>query len=261
MKRLVVTLFDLGAALVLLFTLAALVWSGSPLAPVRPERDAFDPRLLAIRDVDTIVALARKKGEGQGQMGAVKAVEDILRQRFYHGYSRYGFGDNWVLWLANAVIDPDLSAKVFPEDILDHPWAACSQQALVVQAALQRMGIPYATVLWPSHFTAAAFLDGQWYVVDPWEPMDRDRSRLWLYETWVSRQGRAAILGPLSEPYRQELDRLPPALVEPNAFPAPTMAWFHPLTSVLSHWLWLAALGWLALRYRRFLSFDKFKTR
>jgi hypothetical protein len=249
-RKMLVRLIDVAFVLVLAFTLLSLVIRGSQTPIERSPYDAYDPRLGSIKDVDTVIAVARRNAGGKGTLATLKAMEDLLRLRFFHDYSRYQFSDNWLLWLGNALVHPHLTAKVSAEeDILQHGFAACSQQGLVVQAALRKMSIPFGTVEWPSHFTAAAYVEGEWYVVDPWEPLDRDRSRLIKYEEWVSKVGRDKILGPRDEAFRRSLDFTPPILTKINQFPAPTMAWVHPLSRAFSRYLWILALLWFTVRY------------
>lgn len=247
---------DLGSILVVLITVAAVV------AAVAGPRDfiaftthdeKFDPHLAGLNSIEAVAAEVQRRAPSGDRHAQATALEDLLRYRFYHGYSRYEFGENWVLWLAARTIHPDLDAKVFADDILQNSWAACSQQAIVTQAVLNRLGFRTATVEWPAHFTAAAFIEDDWYIVDPWGPMDRDRTRLWRYVDWVDKETRGRILGPKAAYFDRELINQPPRVTKIDEFPAPTMAWFHPLTKTLSNWLWVLALSWAALRlhYRR----------
>jgi hypothetical protein len=243
-------IFAIFAVSIMILTCAAHLSFAVKLQPA-PIEDRFDPRLAQIDTVAEVVAASDRIAAGRDTYARVRALEELLRYRFHHGYSHYSFSENWLLWLAGKVVHPHLTAKVDPHDILQEPWAACSQQAIVVQTALERMGVVYATVEWPGHFTAAAFISGDWYVVDPWGPMDRDRSRLWKLEDWVDRETRAEILGPKAAAYDRMVRLHPPRLVKINQFPAQTMSWLHPLTRFLSDWLWLAAalaLLWLNRR-------------
>lgn len=238
---------------ILCFSVASRFSSSFETLP-QPAGEKFDPRLARIDTVSEVVAATDAIAAGTDAYGRVRALEELLRYRFYHGYSRYSFSENWLLWLAARVVHPHLDAKIDPEEILQHPWAACSQQGIVVQAALERMGIHYATVEWPGHFTAAAFVSGDWYVVDPWGPMDRDRSRLWKFEEWVGSASRDDILGPGASLFDRKLRLHPPRLLGINQFPADAMAWLHPLTRFLSNWLWVGALLSLTWLHRRPLA-------
>lgn len=239
---------DLASIFVLVFTIMAAAAETRQHIAFTTGDEKYDPRLAYLDSVDAVAAEARRRAPGGNARAQAAAVEELLRYRFYHGYSRYDFADNWALWIAARIVHPHLDAKVFADDILQHPWAACSQQAIVTQAVLNRLGIRTATVEWPAHFTAAAFIDNDWFIVDPWGPMERNRTRLWRYADWVDKEKRAHILGPNAAAFDRDITAQPPRLTKIGEFPAPTMAWFHPLTKALSDWLWVVAFGWLSAR-------------
>ena len=227
---------------VVLLTVISWFTPKTVFVPWETLEEKFDPKLAGLKTVDSIINAARLKEHQGDELAQIASVENLLRYRFYHGYSRYSFHDNWVAWLLARTVHADLDAKVDVSEILEHPWAACSQQAIVVQAVLQKLGIQYAVVEYPAHFAAAARVNGDWYVVDPWGPLDRDRSRVWKYEDWATAAGRQTILGPSASEFRSKLDFEIPRLTRFNQFPAPTMAWFHPLTEFLSKFSFLLAL-------------------
>lgn len=90
-----------------------------------------------------------------------------VRKRFYHGYSYYGFSDNPLSYLAGRCIWDDLSAIVIPDDIMKHPMAACSQQAMVLMEVFRRNNIPYRKVNFKGHFAVEGFIEKQWRFFDP----------------------------------------------------------------------------------------------
>ncbi len=95
-------------------------------------------------------------------------------------------------------------------------------------------------------------IDKIWYVVDPWEPLERDRSRLFALSDWQSTATRAKFLSPAAQAaWEPELAASPPQLGHVNKNPAPTMAWFHPLTQLLSDWSWVPAFLWLVFAMSR----------
>jgi hypothetical protein len=213
--------------------------------------EVYDPSLGGIQTVDQVVA-ALDRSPSMSTTGRVHELEQLLRARFYHGYARYSLHENWVAWLAARLVHPDLDAKVDPAEILRHPWAACSQQAMVVQEVLKRMNLDYASVIFPGHFASAVRIAGIWYVVDPWGPLKRDRSRLIPLSEWQSEVARANVLTPAERrTWDPLLDKQAPRLAYINQDPAPTMSWFHPLTKFLSKWLWIPALLWLIAVFSR----------
>jgi hypothetical protein len=242
----------LMAACIAVVLLTVMSWFSpkTVYVPWETPKEKFDPRLAQLQTVDGILAAARV-GEHEGnELAQLAAVENVLRYRFYHGYNRYSFHENWVAWVLARVVHPDLDAKVGLNEILEQPWAACSQQAIVVQAILRRLNLPYAVVEYPGHFSAAARVNGDWYIVDPWGPLDRNRSRVWKYEDWATKSGRKAILGPGASEFGAKLNYEVPRLTRFNQFPAPRMAWFHPLTLFISKWGILGAILVLAFLFR-----------
>ena len=239
-----------SSSLVLIF---ALVLAGISLAswlapPTRQPswqtpKEAYDPALGRLRTLDAIVAAARAQAVSPAPRDEIHALEQVVRYRFYHGYSRLGFHENWMAWAAARLIHPHLDALVEPEAILEHGSAACSQQGIIVQEALRRMGHTFGTVEMPGHFASAAWIDGEWLLVDPWGPVQRDRSRLHSLELLMTRDGRQRLL--LTEAERQKWDRLrfqPPRLTRVNTYAAPRALVFHQVTAWASRWLWLVVL-------------------
>lgn len=232
--------------------MTALSWFAKPI----PEPDwitpteAYDPSLAHLDTVGKIVAEAQDQAGGRGTIEAVYQLEQVMRFRFYHGYTRYGLHENWLAWLAARTIHPDLDAIVMPDEIVRHGAAACSQQAIVVQAALTRMGVTYATVELPDHFLTAAWIDGAWYVVDPWGPIERDRTRLFKLEEMMTVAGRKAMFpGAYATAKWDRLRFSVPNLVKIDQFPAERARLFHRVTGWLSDWLWLLLLSVVLARF------------
>lgn len=225
-------------------TLAA--WLADPARQPAWEtpREAYDPAMGHLRSVAEVIAAARASAASPAPRDQVHALEQVVRYRFYHGYSRLGFHENWMAWAAARLVHPHLDALVDPQAILAHQAAGCSQQGIIVQAALRDMGLTYATVETPAHFLSAAWLDGEWLIVDPWGPVERDRSRLHSLESLMTEEGRRLFF--LTEAERRKWQGLrfqPPRLVKVNSFAAPNALLFHRVTAWASHWLWLPMLA------------------
>jgi hypothetical protein len=91
----------------------------------------------------------------------------LIRKRFYHGYSYYAAGNNWIAWMAGTVLWDHLHALVIPDDILKHPMAACSQQSIVLAAAFQQAGVAYREVDLNGHFVLEGRVEDKWLLFDP----------------------------------------------------------------------------------------------
>ncbi|MCW1402035.1 hypothetical protein OKA06_06750 [Novosphingobium sp. MW5] len=242
-------LFHLVTAFVLAMTFTASI---SPPA-IDPEwttpAEAFDASLAPLDSIDKVVAASRAKVRKPDELEAVYQLEQLLRYRFYHGYSRYGIHENWLAWLSAKVLNPDFNAIVDPDEIVRHGSAACSQQAIVVQAALARLGVTYATVEVPEHFMTAAWIGGQWYMVDPWGPNPRNRTRLFRLEELMTVDGRKRLFPEAQSSAKWDRLRFAvPKLVKVDQFPAARALAFHRVTGWISHWLWLPLLSLVLAR-------------
>lgn len=233
----------LGSVVFGLFTVAA--WLAPPVRtePFATPEEKFDPRMAPIKSTEQLAELVNSLGARKTTMDKVYILEQLLRYRFYSGFSRYSFHDNWLTWLAARTIDEDYDAIVAPEDILSYEWAGCSQQALVVQEILRQMGVRYASVGVPHHFFTAAWIDGSWYIVDPFGPIARDHSRLHKLEEVMTDAGRNRFfLSERTKAYGQSFAWDVPQLKSVDAFPAARIRTFHRITRWASHWGWLALL-------------------
>src|SRR6188768_3574523 len=54
----------------------------------------------------------------------------IISSRFYHGFSHFTLSENWIAATGEKIFGYGLASKVDPEEIMEHPYAACSQQAI-----------------------------------------------------------------------------------------------------------------------------------
>jgi hypothetical protein len=91
----------------------------------------------------------------------------LIRKRFYHGYSYYSAGDNWLAWLGGIAVWDHLHAIVLPDDIMKHPMAACSQQSIVLKECFKRAGIDYREVALAGHFVLEGRVEEEWLLFDP----------------------------------------------------------------------------------------------
>lgn len=94
-------------------------------------------------------------------------LDSLISERFYHAYSTYSLKENWIAYFAGKYIWYDLAAIVTPEDIMKHPMAACSQQAIILMKCFKEVGIPYRAVHLNGHYTSEGQIDGHWYFFDP----------------------------------------------------------------------------------------------
>jgi len=142
-------------------------------------REDFDPSLLRLNTVDKLVTYCDSlysekiyKGEQVKFQETFPAiVSAVIRDRFYHGYSSYRIKNNFLAALVSRFSMKGLSAIVIPDDILKYPYAACSQQSIVMMEILERKGFTTRKVGFQGklngHFCFEAYYDGGWHFYDP----------------------------------------------------------------------------------------------
>jgi len=162
----------------------------------------------------------------QQSLAYFNQVATIVRKRFFHGYSYYYIKDNAMASISGLAWN-HLSAIVIPDDIMKHPRAACSQQAIVMMEIFKRKGVAYRKVGLTNHFAVEARIRGSWRFFDTnLEPDLRDRRE--SFES-LARSGRLQTI------YRRA--NLDTALIKDwrsvkffgkeNAPPAPNATLYH----------------------------------
>ena len=159
----------------LLLSLTFLFGSATLIALVIPCRDRpaelgrerYDPRLRSVDSVNAAENYVRGRvGPRATQAEVAAAIEDFAARRFQHNFSGFSFCRNWVAHLAGAM-RYDLKVPIDPDDILKQPSAMCSQNAMVVQALLERFAIDFATVKFvDEHMAVAARIGNDWVLYD-----------------------------------------------------------------------------------------------
>ncbi len=180
-----------------------------------------------------------------GTLSYFNYYAQVVRRRFYHGYSHYTFKENYIAALAGRYIWSDLSAIVIPDDIMRYPYAACSQQSIVMMDIFKRNGIPYRKVGFIHHFAMEAKIDGNWYYFDTnKEPQFVNGIRTSLDE--IIKKGQ------LAEIYKGSMDSAQAASIfgsphygAVNVYPASNAKIFHIVTGIFSHWFWIIPLLWV----------------
>lgn len=102
----------------------------------------------------------------QNTLSYFNYIAETIRKRFYHGYSYYNLSTNPLAFLAGKIFWNNLSAIVIPDDIMKHPMAACSQQAIVLMEIFKRRNIDYRKVGFSNHYTVEGKIEGEWKYFD-----------------------------------------------------------------------------------------------
>ena len=240
--------------------------------PVYNNTEAFTPafsRLNTIKKVEQFCdSIYAEKIVADNSLEFEKTYVDIvfdaIKNRFYHGYSSFGFGNNYVSYLISSVTVPGLSAPVLPDDILKFPYAACSQQAIVMMEVLAHKGFKTRKVTFQGklsgHFAFEVYYDNAWHFNDP--NLEPDIKILDSY----GRPGidflakNTSVLLRAYGQYTNEkvLDVFHNYSYGPiNEFPAGKAAFFQRVTGFLSYTIWLFFLAAFLLVRRKYLRISK----
>lgn len=157
----------------------------------------------------------------------------VIQARFYHGYATYTWKENWIAALAGRLMSPDFSAIVIPDDIMKHPMAACSQQAIILMECFRRAGTSYRGIYFDGHFALEGKYGQNWFYFDT--DMEPD------FSSGRSSFSRLVRSGRLNAVYHTNLNRggLDRMLAHPrygpeNSFPAIHARIFHWISKVFS---------------------------
>lgn len=129
--------------------------------------EEYDPSYFSrFQNVESIINDADQKfGKGNRSLNYYNHIATILRKRFYHGFSHYSLSDNALAYFSGFAWN-HLSAIVMPEDILKHPKAACSQQAIVLMEIFRRTNTDFRKVSLEDHFVLEGFIENEWRFFD-----------------------------------------------------------------------------------------------
>ncbi|MEI9806544.1 MAG: hypothetical protein WDO16_00970 [Bacteroidota bacterium] len=190
-------------------------------------------------------------------------VSEVIRRRFFHGYCSYGYSDNHMALLLEPLIsDKWISAIVIPDDILNYPNAACSQQSIVTMELLKRKGYNTRMVgfdggqKFGGHFCFEAFYNNSWHFFDT--DQEPDANVLAAYDR-PSIEFLVKNENILTAAYNQwDKERLLGMFRnyfygKVNKFEAPNALIYQRVTKFLSYTLWVFLLAAFLVVRRRYL--------
>ena len=235
-------------------------------------REDFDPSLLRLNTVAKLGAycdsLYAEKTYAESDIRFEEKfpeiVSAVIRDRFYHGYSSYKIDNNFLAVLVSKFSMRGLSAIVIPDDILKYPYAACSQQSIVMMDILQRKGFTTRKVGFQGklngHFCFEAYYEGGWHFYDP--DMEPDVAVLNTYNhpsiALLARHPDILVKAYHQYPSEQVLDIFPNYFYgQVNSFAAPRAIIFQQLTKVFSYTFWLFFLGAFILVRKKYLRLSR----
>ncbi len=236
--------------------------------PVYNNLEEYDPSLSRLNSIDKLVkycdslylVTVSTNNEEEIKRDYTDIVSSVVRKRFYHGYSYYGFRSNYMALLMSKATVPGLGAVVIPDDILKYPFAACSQQAIVMMEVMQSKGFETRKVSFQGrtsgHFCFEVFFENGWHFYDT--NMEPDIKVLNNY----GRPGIAFLVNHpeiLLKAYKQYppneiLDIFPTYTYgKINKFPAPVAMIFQKLTKFLSYLIWFFFLFFYLIVRHKYL--------
>ncbi len=150
-------------------------------------KEKFSPQLSFINSIDKLEKFvddaAVDKKIPVGSLAYLEILENTVSHRFYHGFSHKTPAQDWITSLTDRIAGTDYSCLVLPEEIMQHPEAACSQQAIVMMEVLKRKNINFREIGFPHHFAMEAQINGGWYYLDAnMEPLIKGEER--LHQNW-----------------------------------------------------------------------------
>ncbi len=223
--------------------------------------EEFDAKLNNLNTLSKLIGYVNKK-YGSDKIGVndslvyANLMARTLRMRFYHGWSQYGFKDNWVLYLLSPIHEHSLGI-VDPNDILKYPEALCSQQAIVGMMALRSQGFNFRKVGFYNpkygngHFSYEIKLKDGWHYYDLDKEPDinvmEKNNRPSIDSLAKNTKMRRAAYSSETTEIKDELIPKYNNKYPLNVFPAKNMLAFHRVTMFLSYtlWLWIGLFFWL----------------
>lgn len=215
--------------------------------PVYDHKEEFNPNLAYLNSIQKLTtaadSIAVQKNVSQNSLQYAIIVTNLVRNRFYHGFSKYPLTTNWIAAGSDYLFGYGLAAIVAPDDILKYSHAGCSQQSIVLMEVMKRKNISSRIVGFPHHFATELCFNNSWYFFDPnMEPHIKDSDR--LESKWNC---CADSLKKYYDTSRyKNLDWVfgnsSPLFGKVNAAPAPNAAVFQSTTNYLSKIMWLFPL-------------------
>ena len=236
--------------------------------PVNKRHEEYDPSLTRLNSIDKLVkycdsiylVTVSTNNKEEIKRDYTDIVSSVVRKRFFHGYSYYGFSSNYMALLLSRATIPGLGAVVIPNDIMKYPYAACSQQAIVMMEVMRTKGFETRKVSFQGnisgHFCFEVFFDGGWHFYDT--NMEPDVQVLNSYGkpgiAFLVKNPEVLVKAYSQYPPNDILDIFPTYTYgETNKFPAPMAMLFQKLTKILSYLTWFFFLFFYLIVRHKYL--------
>lgn len=235
--------------------------SYSLIKPSNLHNDEFDSSLVTLNTMPKLEAYCDSMyTANQSKRTYPGIVAEVMRKKFYHGYSCYNIYSNPLAILFAPIVKNGAEAVVVPADIVKYPMAACSQQSIVGMQLLRRKGYDVRKVeMWDSinkvgHFAFEAYYDYGWHYFDT--NLEPDTEILRKYKrpsvAYLAKHPDIAM-----EAYRNSKDAaMLTRLIESyktgpvNKFPAPNAYFYQVVLKYIGFFAWIFILLAIVLRYK-----------
>jgi hypothetical protein len=237
------------------------IFTSAPILPPTNLTETFDPALSRINSIETFeLEIANRLNNDYADTSKlVNCIDNIIRERFYHTYSEYTPKQNWISYVLGKTIMWGFLCPIEEEDILQFPFASCSQQSILFQKMLSIYGIKYCSVKFNTndtsiggHFALQAYYQNSWHYFDPNKESVKKQGDPSI-ETQIQNGEIYAIYDSIVS--KEWLNKKVEANLiksEKNEIEGNNMRLFHKITRFLSSWLWLVFLiGYFSLKFQK----------
>jgi hypothetical protein len=135
--------------------------------------DDFDISLLRLNTIEKVIAYCDSLyATNKLSLNYPDIVAEVMRKKFYHGYSYYSSKNNSVGVFFEPIVKNSATAIVIPDDIVKYPNAACSQQSIVGMEVFTQKGYQvrkvsmYDEIGKTGHFAYEVFYENSWHFFD-----------------------------------------------------------------------------------------------
>jgi hypothetical protein len=222
------------------------------------EDEDFDGSLLRLNSLDKIIAYCdsfyAKNTDSRTYQGV---VSEVIMKRFYHGYAHYNIHNNPLGVFLEPLVRHGATAIVLPDDILDYPNAACSQQSIIGMELWKRKGkdvrkvAMFDTVKIAGHFAYEVYYDNAWHFFDPDMEPDQQVLKSFKYPSVAFLKKHPEIIA--AAYYKKDISFLQRLIAsaevgEINKWPAPNAYIYQVTTKFLTGFGW--AFIWIVILVR-----------
>ena len=134
------------------------------------KKEKFNSQLAYLNSIEKLErhtdSLALKRNIPVNSFEYTALLESVVKDRFYHGFSHFSLGENWIAAVCGKWVEEGLACKVQPEAIMQHSNAACSQQSIVMMEILRNKNIAYRNVGFPHHYALEVLINNNWNFID-----------------------------------------------------------------------------------------------